>query len=91
MAEVSDSNLIRKRATITRAALEMAITNAIRSSDPQCNGFVGAIVERIAPTSGAEANWTVKGIKYGKAERSRCDAAVTAILKPLQLEFDISD
>jgi hypothetical protein len=47
----------------------MAITNAVRSSDPLCSGFVGIIVERLAPASRIGANWDVKGIKYGKAKR----------------------
>jgi hypothetical protein len=91
MIEVSDKKLKAKRATIARAALEWAITSAVRSSDPQCNGFVGVIVERVAPTRDSEANWAVKGLRYGRAQRSLCDAAVAAILKPLQLEFDIFD
>jgi hypothetical protein len=91
MAKLSGKYLKAKRRTITRAALEMAITSAVRNSGPECNIFVGVIVERIVPASRAETNWIVKGIKYGKADRSQCDAAMAIILKPLQSEFDVLD
>jgi hypothetical protein len=72
-------------------ALEMAIANAVRSSDPHCNAFVGINVERVSPASRIDANWNVMGIKYGKAKRDRCDATISVIIDPMQLEFDISD
>ena len=81
---------VAKRTRISRAALEMAITNAVRSSD-LCSGFVGIIVERLASASRIGANWDVKGIKYGNAKRDRCDATISVIIDPMQLEFDISD
>lgn len=56
-----------------------------------CSGFVGIIVERMVPASRTGANWDVKGIKYGKAKRDLCDAKISAIIDPIQLEFDISD
>ena len=80
-----------KRTRISRAALETAITNAVRGSDPLCSGFVGIVVERIVPASRIGANWNVKGIKYGKAKRDLCDATISVIVEPMQLEFEISD
>jgi hypothetical protein len=81
----------KERTWISRAALEMAITNAVRNSNPLCNGFVGIIVERTAPASRVGANWNVRGIKYGKAKRDLCDATISVIIDPIQLEFDITD
>jgi hypothetical protein len=63
----------------------------VRGSDPQCSGFIGIIVERVIPATDVGANWNVKGIKYGKAKRDRCDAMISVIIDPMQLEFDISD
>lgn len=80
-----------KRTSITRASLELAILETVRASDPQCEGIVGVIVERIVPESPGAANWTVKGVKYGKAERSRCSAALTHCVDEGRLEFEISD
>jgi hypothetical protein len=91
MARGSEGDRSAKRTRISRAALEMAITNAVRNSDPQCSGFVGIIVERMVPASRIGANWNVKGIKYGKAKRDLCDATISVIIDPMQLEFDISD
>jgi hypothetical protein len=91
MAKLSDKYLKTKRRALTRAVLEVAITSAVRASDPECNVFVGVIVERIVPRSRAEAGWAVKGIRYGRANRSRCDAALAKVVKPLQFEFDVSD
>jgi hypothetical protein len=91
MAKLLDKYLKTKRRALTRAELEVAITNAVRASDPECNIFGGVIVERIIPRSRAEASWTVKGIRYGRADRSQCDAALAKVLKPLQFEFDVSD
>jgi hypothetical protein len=91
MAKLSDKYLKTKRRALTRAVLEVAITSAVRASDPECNVFVGVIVERIIPRSRAEAGWAVKGIRYGRANRSRCDAALAKVVKPLQFEFDVSD
>jgi hypothetical protein len=91
MAKLSNKYLGAKRRILTRAELEVAITNAVRASDPECSIFVGVIVERITPRSRVEANWTVKGIRYGKADRNQCDAALAKVLKSLQLEFDVSD
>jgi hypothetical protein len=91
MAKLSDKYLRAKRRTVSRAALELAITNAVKASDPECSIFVGVIVERMIPASRTEANWTVKGIRYGRADRNHCDAALAKVLMPLQFEFDVSD
>jgi cold shock protein len=80
-----------KRTSITRAALELAIAERVRGSDPKCEGLIGIIVEREVPDSPGAANWAVKGVKYGKAERDRCSAAISDFLKEGQREFEVSD
>jgi CspA family cold shock protein len=80
-----------KRTPISRAALELAIAETIRASDPQCQGLVGVIVERIVPGSAGDANWIVKGVKYGKAERARCSVALSNCVEEGQREFEVSD
>jgi CspA family cold shock protein len=81
----------RKRTSITRAALESAIVETVRQSDPQCKALVGIIVERVIPASPDGANWAVKGVKYGKAERVRCSAAISNCVVEGQGEFEVSD
>jgi CspA family cold shock protein len=78
-----------KRKSITRDALETALAEAVRAHDTQCAGLVGIIVERVNPASPGETNWSVKGVKYGKAERDRCDVALSVCVKEMQREFEV--
>ena len=79
-----------KRKSITRAALELTIAEAVRQSDPQCGALIAVMVERVVPKSPGGANWAVKGVKYGRAERNRCSAAISSCVEELQRDFDIS-
>jgi cold shock CspA family protein len=79
------------RTLISRAALEVTIAEAVRSSGPECTALVGIIVERVAPKTPGGANWAVKGVKYGKAERDRCSASVIKCVEEGQRDFEISD
>ena len=65
------------REPIKRAALEAAITTAMKRSRTSCEPFVGIIIERVAPNSSDEANWAVKGVKFGKSERAECNSALS--------------
>jgi CspA family cold shock protein len=81
----------KPRSPITRAALELAIAEAVRESDPELEPLVAVIVERIVPDRPGGANWAIKGIKYGKTERDRCSAAVSKRVEEVQCEFELSD
>jgi hypothetical protein len=91
MSPKERKQLARKRTSITRAALELTIADVVRRSDPHCKPLVGVIVERVVPKSPDEANWVVKGVKYGKADRERCGAAMSNFLKEGLRKFEISD
>jgi|ERR1700722_1266756 hypothetical protein len=87
---------VTKRFSVTReqikcTTLESAIATAVKTSDPSCEAFIGVFVERASPKSRAETNWTLKGIKFGKAEREPCNAALSVIIERLKREFEISD
>jgi hypothetical protein len=86
---VKKNNL--KRTPIPRAALELALAERIRASDQQCEGFLKVFVERVVATSPGGANWAVKGVKYGKAVRDKCNVAIIRYVEESQLEFEISD
>jgi hypothetical protein len=79
------------REAIKRAALEAAITAAVKKSNPSCEPFVGIFVERVAPSSADEANWVVKGVKFGRSEREQCNSALSVIIDRLKREFEIAD
>jgi len=81
----------KKRTWIARAALESALAENVRGSDPQCEGLIEIIVERVVPASPDGANWAVKGVKYGKAEREVCSAAISKVVEEGQREFEVSD
>lgn len=80
-----------KRTPIKRAALELAIAETVRERDPECNGLMGIIIERITPTTVGGANWALKGIRFGKADRDRCRAAISSCVTERQCEFELSD
>lgn len=58
---------------------------------PECETFVGVIIERVAPETPDEANWAVKGVRYGRADRDRCEAALGMSLREKQLDYVLSD
>jgi hypothetical protein len=91
MSRTKAEKLKDKRTSITRAALELALTEAVRAHDPQCEGLAGIIIERVTPESPGGANWAVKGVRYGKAARDRCSVAVSSCVEERQREFEISD
>jgi hypothetical protein len=85
----SDDQIPRKQ--VTREALQQSLTEAVRTSHPEFEAFGGVFVERIAPAAPGGANWAVKGVKYGKADRHRCGIVLSYCVDEAQLEFEVSD
>ncbi len=81
----------QRRKPIARLALDEALTQVHKTSHPECEAFVRVIVKRIAPASPGEANWVVKGVKYGTANRELCDAALPKSVDERLSEFELSD
>src|ERR1039457_3031940 len=79
------------RTSIGRKFLESAIATGVKPSDPSCEAFVGVVLQRSSPKSPGGANWTIKGIKFGRAERDKCSAAINSIVEQMQREYEISD
>jgi hypothetical protein len=79
------------RKPITLKDLELAIAKAVRETDTECEAVIDVIVERIVPKSRGDVNWSVRGVRYGKADRTRCRAAVAVIVERLQSEYIVSD
>jgi hypothetical protein len=91
MSRKSDKQTKAKRKPIARAELEKVIADVVKTSNPECEAFAAVILERIAPGSPGDANWAVKGVKYGKANRELCDVALSSCVTEKQLEFELSD
>jgi hypothetical protein len=80
-----------KHTAMTRAALELAIAEAVRIARPECSALMGVIVERQAPATPGGANWAVKGLKFGKADREQCRAVLSKLMRDEQFDCEISD
>jgi hypothetical protein len=91
MSKEAEEQAEAKRTPIARTALEQAITDAVKASHPDCQNFVGVIVERLSQSPPEKANWAVKGIKYGKANRALCGATLSSDVSKRQLEFKLFD
>jgi hypothetical protein len=79
------------RDRIKSAALEAAISTAVKKSDPSCEGFVGVFLRRSLPRSDEDTNWDVRGIRFGKAQREQCEAALSVIIARMKQEFEVVD
>jgi hypothetical protein len=79
------------RSPIASANLESAITEAIRKRAPGCESFVGVIVQPTRPKSRFDTNWTLRGVKFGKADREKVIEAIATIVESMQREFSLAD
>jgi hypothetical protein len=85
------SRSVDDRQWISRTALQLAITEAVKKSGPECEAFVDVIVERGEPKSKLDANWAIKGVKFGRSDRERAAQAVALIVARMQREFRLSE
>jgi hypothetical protein len=79
------------RSLIGSTNLELAITEAVKKEGPGCEAFVGVIVQQTRPKSRFDANWAVRGVKFGRADRDKANEAITAIVERMQQEFRLFD
>jgi hypothetical protein len=85
----SENQPVRK--PMTREALEQSLTEAVRAGHPEFETFAGVVVERVTPAQPGEANWAVKGVKYGKTDRYRSGVVLSHCVEEAQLGFELSD
>jgi hypothetical protein len=79
-----------KRGSVSPERLQAAITKAVKKADPKCAGFVGVIVQRETPKTQLDANWAIKGVRFGKADRDKCSQALATIVERMQREFSLA-
>jgi hypothetical protein len=82
---------VDNRDSISRDALQEAIAAGVKRADASCASFMGVIVQRAIAASSLDANWTIRGIKYGRANRDKANAALATIVERMQREFILSD
>ena len=75
------------RSSVTVDDLQSAITEAVKKADPDCEAFIGVIVQRVTPKAQLDANWAIKGVRFGKADREKSRKALTTIVERMQREF----
>jgi hypothetical protein len=80
-----------RRTSITPAELELTIAEAIRKTAPECDDFIGVIVDRKSPKLRLDPNWEIRGVKFGKADRKMVGEALTTIVEQLQREYRLTD
>ena len=80
-----------ERQSISRAALQSAITLAVKRSNRECKDFVDVIVEYAKPNSRLDGNWAIRGVKFGKSDRQKAAQAIAVIVARMQHEFALSE
>jgi hypothetical protein len=78
------------RISKTVEELELAITEAVRAA-PDCEAFVGVVVQRTAPRSRLNGNWELRGTKFGRTDRKIAKEVLTPIVERMQREFRLHE
>ena len=78
------------RSSVSPERLQPAITKGVKKSDAKCEGFIGVIVQRQTPKARFDADWSVKGVRFGKADRDKCSLALVTIVERMQREFSLA-
>ena len=86
-----DTPYLGARKPIGSQRLEAAITEAVRKRASGCENFVGVIVQRTASKSPSDANWGIKGVRFGGVSREEAGEALSIIVARMQQEFSLSE
>jgi len=79
------------RKPIGSQGLEAAITEAVKNRASGCENFVGVIVQRTAPKSPSDANWSIRGVRFGGVSREEAGKALSIVVVRMQQEFSLSE
>jgi hypothetical protein len=79
------------RKPIGSQGLEAAITQAVKNRASGCENFVGVIVQRTAPKSPSDANWSIRGVRFGGVSREEAGKALSVVVARMQQEFSLSE
>jgi hypothetical protein len=79
------------RVSVSRANLQSAITEAVRKSEPDCEAFVGVLIKPETPKTRYDANWAIKGVKFGRSDRDKSSKAMATIVQRMQRDFKLSE
>jgi hypothetical protein len=79
------------RVLATIPDLELAITEAVKQAAPECETFVGVVLQKMKPRSRRDANWQLRGIKFGQADRKIASEALAGTIERMQRGFYIGE
>ena len=85
------TQLFDDRISLSTDSLQSAIAEAVKRADPACEGFVGVFIKRETPKSRFGANWGIRGVKFGSADRDKSSKAVATVVERMQREFRHSE
>jgi hypothetical protein len=91
LASVPEAPHPGARKPIASKQLEAAITEAVKDNAPGCENFVGVIVQRTAPKSPSDPNWSIKGVRFGVVNREEAGKALSIVVARMQQEFSLSE
>jgi hypothetical protein len=77
------------RASVLANTIETAIVAAVKQSDPLCEKFLTVWIEPQAQKSSDDANWRVKGVQFGKADREKSEAALAVIVERMRKKYEL--
>ena len=69
------------RSSVSRDLLQAAITEAVKKADHGCEAFAGVVIKRETPKSRLDANWAVRGVRFGRADRDKAGQALVTIVE----------
>jgi hypothetical protein len=79
------------RSPISRERLQAGITEAVKEADAGCEAFVGVIITQETPKSPLDTNWTIRGVRFGRADRDKASKAIAAIVEHMQRAFYVPE
>jgi hypothetical protein len=90
MAWLTDSQLFDNLVLLSSASLELAITEAVKA-EPGCEAFVSVFVKAEESKSCFDANWSIRGVKFGRADRDKSSKVLASIVERMQRELRLSE
>ena len=76
------------RQPISRRDLQSAITEAVKKSGPDCYAFVDVVIEPAEPKSRLDANWAIKGVRFGRSDREKAARRWLPLLRGCRVNLD---
>jgi len=81
----------RKERRVSIPELESAISEAVKKAAPGCEAFAGVIVRHETPKSHLDPNWTIRGVRFGNADKRLANEILATVVERMKQEVRLSD